>query len=361
MFKILSGEKRNLLSFLVRLFLLPFSLVYLTVIYFRLLMYKIGICKQKRVEGVKIICIGNISAGGTGKTPAVAYLIKLLLRFTQKIAVVSRGYRKQASEILNDEGLLLKSIYPNVLQFQNPDRYQACCDAKNAGAEIIILDDGFSHLQLRRDVDIVLIDATRPFSCFELLPRGMLREPPSSLRRASASIITRSNQVSTKKLQHLTTKVKRFSKKNTKILLSQHKPIGFKKIFAEKSTNPASPTPVDSDSIEFSSIEQLMGKSVFLFSGIGNPTSFAETCSEIDLKIAGVKEFPDHHNYDVDDLLNINESAQFAGADILVTTSKDAVKLKKLDFDIELPIYILTIEFTLSQTEEDSLIRLVFS
>ena len=351
MLKIISGEKRNLFTFFARLLLLPFSLVYLIVFYFRLSIYKIGLCQQKRVAGVKIICIGNISAGGTGKTPAVAYLTKILRGFTHKIAIVSRGYRKNKGETLNDEGNLLKSIYPNVLQFQNPDRYKACCDAKNAGAEIIILDDGFSHLQLVRDVDIVLIDATRPFSFFELLPRGMLREPPSSLRRAAAAIITRSNQVSTKKLQKLTNIIKQHSKKDTKILLAQHKPIGVREISAEISPNLTN----------LINIEQIEGKSAFLFSGIGNPKSFIETCREIGLKIAGFIEFPDHHNYDVDDMLSINSSAQSAGADIIVTTSKDAVKLLKLDFEHVLPIYVIEVEFTLSQTEEESLINLVFS
>ncbi|MCD4658385.1 MAG: tetraacyldisaccharide 4'-kinase [Planctomycetes bacterium] len=362
MMKILSGEKQGFLSCLVRIVLLPFLLIYFIVIYIKLLMYKFGLCRQKRVEGVRIICVGNLSSGGTGKTPAVVYLTKLLLGFSQNIAVVSRGYRKNKDEMLNDEGMLLKSIFPNVLQVQNPDRYKACCEAKDAGAETIILDDGFSHLQLARDVDIVLIDATRPFSNFELLPRGMLREPPNSLNRASAVIITRSNQVSTKNLQRLTNSVKRYSRKNVKILLAQHKPTGFQKVISEKENKHVLNSIADADFKDFSdNMKKNIGKSVFLVSGIGNPDSFRETCNETNLKIAGVKEFPDHYNYTLTDVLNITSLAQSEGAEIIVTTSKDAVKLSKLDLEQSLPIYILEIEFSLSPSEDENLKNLIVS
>ena len=323
--------------------LLPFEILYFFGVSTKLLAYKIGIFRQKKVTGVKIICVGNLSAGGTGKTPTVLHLLQELQKSNEKIAVVSRGYKKGKSEQFNDEGSMINAMFPEVLQFQNPDRYSACVEAKNAGATVIILDDGFSHLKLARDIDIVLIDATRPFSNFELLPRGLLREPLNSLKRASGIIITRSDQVDPEKLRRLRCKIEKYMTSDAKIMLASHEPVSFSDIFESKTYG----------------VNDFKGKKAVAFAGIGNPKSFKETCEEIGLETAEFIEFADHHSYSQSEIEDVINRAKEVGAEIIVTTSKDAVKISKLPMKPNLPMFALEIKFMLNSEDDEKLKKLL--
>jgi tetraacyldisaccharide 4'-kinase len=265
----------------------------------------------KRVHhaAVPVVAVGNITTGGSGKTPFVAFLAGWFRERGVRVAVVSRGYRS-LDGAANDEKLILDQLCPDVPHVQNPDRVAAvrvACEEHQA--QLVILDDGFQHRRLARDLDIVLIDATNPWGYGRLLPRGLLREPLSALKRADLVVLTRADQCS-----------------------DEARAAIINRLTAERS-DPAcvevafSPTRLRSSSGKNSAISSLAGKSAAAFCGIGNPESFRRILLECGVELRWFQQFADHHHYTAKDLVELGRHAAEANAAVVLTTHKDLVKI----------------------------------
>ncbi|MBY0231749.1 MAG: tetraacyldisaccharide 4'-kinase [Gemmataceae bacterium] len=299
--KLVKGETRGVLPSLARFGLWLLSLGYGLAVRLRNAAYSWGWLRVERAP-VPVISVGNLTAGGTGKTPFVEWVCRLL-REDRLVAILSRGYGA------HDEALVLEENLPDVPHFQGPDRAAlARAAVEECESQALVLDDGFQHRRLHRDLDLVLIDATDPWGGGHLLPRGLLREPVSGLRRAHAVVLTRTDQVETHRLADL-----------RKALARWGKPV------AEAVHRPSSLVGVSGGS----PLSDLAGRSVAGFCGLGNPEAFRRTLEGLGTMIADFRAYPDHHPYtreDVDDLGRWAR-AQPEGA-WLVTTQKDLVKLR---------------------------------
>jgi tetraacyldisaccharide 4'-kinase len=282
-----------------------------------------------RSAGVPVICVGNLTTGGTGKTPMVAWTVRRLREAGRTAAILTRGYK--AVRGMSDEAELLRKLTgANVVV--NPDRVAGAKTAVTGGADVLVMDDGFQHLRLRRDLDIVLIDATFPFGGGCCLPLGRLREPVAALRDADAIVVTRCDQVSLKQWEDLRNFFTgRFP--NKLFAAAAHKPVGVKD---EKG--------------EFHAPQALAGKSVFAFCGIGNPDGFLQNIVELEAAVVGSLALPDHVDYTARRIEEINRSAEKCDVDILLTTEKDAVKLAGADLDK--PLWQVAVEMDLIEGAE---------
>jgi tetraacyldisaccharide 4'-kinase len=286
------------------------SLGYRSVIALRNSMFDCGLRKPRRVA-VPVISVGNLTTGGTGKTPVVAMIVELLVQQQRRPAIVSRGYGSVDGEA-NDEKRVLERICPGIPHEQNRSRFHASESALQASSpDVIVMDDGFQHRQLHRDLNIVLIDATNPFGYGSLLPRGLLREPLSSLQRADMVLVTRADMVLEEGLSSIEQQIAR----SAPHLANRIYRIAFR------------PTGFISGAGQRFSLTDIAGQSVILVSGIGNPEAFESTCRHCGLTIAGTQWFPDHHHYSPDDHAAIQQMRQQLGATHVVTTLKDLVKL----------------------------------
>jgi tetraacyldisaccharide 4'-kinase len=292
-------------------------------------LYDRGILPSRRLE-LPVVSAGNLTVGGTGKTPMVAWLARALLDRGRKPGVLSRGYRGTSGG-LNDEGRLLDSILPDVPHVQRADRVAGGIELEGRGVDVILLDDGFQHRRLARDIDLVLVDATRPWGLPEpapgeepvrsLLPRGLLREDLDSLARASAIVVTRSDQVEAACLAALEVELEEHAP-GIPLLLAAHRPRALR------------------DGGESHPVEALRGRRVQLVSGIGNPNSFERIARSLGAEVAGVHAFPDHHDFTPLDLED-----PIAGEGELLVTAKDAVKIEGLG----VPHLVLEVELELTR------------
>ncbi len=260
---------------------------------------------------VPVISVGNLTAGGTGKTPVVAFLANWFRERGIGAAILSRGYRSAEGGV-NDEKLVLDQLCPGVPHLQNPDRVASARQAaKEHHAQLLILDDGFQHRRLRRDLDLVLIDATCPWGYGAVLPRGLLREPKSSLRRADLVILTRTDQVS--------------ENRRAEILKEIHR-IHPQLPCVEAAFVPRRLINADGEACDF---ENLKGRPVAAFCGIGNPAGFRQTLTSCGLEVeeCGMRTFPDHHHYSDEDFKALGQWAGDQNAAALLTTQKDLVKI----------------------------------
>lgn len=258
--------------------------------------------------GVPVISVGNLTTGGTGKTPVTAYLAAELIARGYRPGIVSRGYR-QLDDRQNDEQMVLAQLLPDVPQVMNRDRVAGATDAVlDHDCDIVLLDDGFQHRRLARNLDLVLIDATRPWGFGRLLPRGLLREPMSSLTRADLAMITRCDQVPAHELEHIRRELQRY--RGTLECVEVR--------FA--------PRRLRSASGEFRPLSELAAQRPLAFCGIGNPAGFQRLLA--DSRIAcELIAFPDHHHYGPVDLRRLALAADAMRATCFVTTQKDLVKL----------------------------------
>jgi tetraacyldisaccharide 4'-kinase len=275
-----------------------------------------------------VISVGNITTGGTGKTPLVIDIGRRLQQLGRKVGVLSRGY-KAGPDQAGDELQLVARRLPEAVCVADPDRTAA---AKRAIAEqrvdAIVLDDGFQHRRLHRDLDVVAIDATRPFGFGHLLPRGLLREPLRSLRRAGLIVVTRADQVDADTLRALHARLGEIAPQVPR-LSCRHEPSGLVELGGEPSEVTIEP-----------------GCGVFCFSAIGNPDAFEATVRQMGAQICGYVRLPDHHRYQSDDLARIAQEAKRGGAALVLTTEKDAVKVANLAFDWPLPALAVRVEVT---------------
>ncbi len=314
--KLVSGESTGPVAALLRFLLVIGATIYGFIIGLRNFLYSKEWVKIHRAD-VPVISIGNITTGGTGKTPLVIRLCNLLISIPQfkltssQFAILTRGYK--ASKYsggepggYGDEPAVLAQSCPGIQVVVNPDRIAGAAEAiSRFGAKVLIMDDGFQHRRLGRDLDIVTIDATIPFGYGRLLPAGLLREPVTALNRADAAVITRCDQVCEAELIQLEAKLGQVNPEMV-IARSVHAPVCSKSV----------------DDREIS-LEELKNKRIFAFCGIGNPDAFFNTVAGLGAEIAGSKVFDDHYHYTNDCLAEIFEQAKGQDVDLILTTQKD--------------------------------------
>jgi tetraacyldisaccharide 4'-kinase len=284
----------------LRLLLWPISLLYAAAMWLHAWLYTHGWLKQKRLHG-RVISVGNLTVGGTGKTPMVIWLAERFLAEGKRVAILSRGYR--GSGRTSDEIELMKNRLQNRVLFGvGKDRYAEGKRLQSTGVDIFLLDDGFQHFRLARDVDIVLIDSTRPLHQQSILPAGCLRELRSAVQRADLVVFTRSNQ-STPTVRA----IQKFPE--MAIYPAMTKLLGFRDQSPGATLLTSCPDPV------------------FAFAGIGNPEAFFSDLQRWSVRVVGHKAFRDHHRYTKRDLQELQTAAQSLGAKALMTTEKDAQNL----------------------------------
>ena len=307
----MSGESRGTVPSCVRLLLWVASLPYRIVVASRNRRFDRG-KSPSHLCGVPVISIGNLTTGGTGKTPLVCYLARHLRNRRLRVAIVSRGYGAEAGEE-NDEAAELARSLPDVPHVQDANRVEAARIAvEELESEVILMDDGFQHRRLHRDLDIVVIDATNPFGYGHLLPRGLLREPIASLKRAHAIVLSRADLVDDAK------------RRSIREAVVEHSPSA---VFAEAVHAPSGLLSWP-DTLE--SIDSLRGQRVVLVSAIGNPDAFAATVKQCGAEIVATKSLPDHDEYSRATVESISAWLNSLGDKSLrlICTHKDLVKLQ---------------------------------
>ncbi|MCD4699021.1 MAG: tetraacyldisaccharide 4'-kinase [Phycisphaerae bacterium] len=291
--------------------------------------YRKGIRKTLAAD-VPVICVGNITVGGTGKTPMVAWVVEQLKQAGRKPAILTRGYKAVGGR--SDEAELLKRL-TGVPVIINPDRASGAQKAIAGGADVLVMDDGFQHLRLGRDLDIVLIDATRPFDGGVCLPAGRLREPLTALRDAHAIVITRSDTVPAEKLNNLRKRLACLAPQAS-IHTAVHKPARI----------------IDENGVELLP-DALYGRKVCAFCGIGNPEGFFATLTDIGARIAERVVFGDHIDYGPSEMERITAAADSSGAETVVTTAKDRIKIDNLS-SLPRPLWTLEVEMRIIEGEQ---------
>jgi tetraacyldisaccharide 4'-kinase len=259
---------------------------------------------------VPVVSVGNLTLGGTGKTPCVEYAARLYRGLGLRVAILSRGYGTGRGR--NDEALVLEENLDDVPHYQGADRAAlAAVAVEESESEVLVLDDGFQHRRLARNLDVVLLDATNPWGHGYLFPRGLLREPPSSLRRAGAVVLTRCDQVPRPAVERLRGDVARLAP-GVPVAESVHEPVEW--VNADRAALPR---------------DALRGRPAALFCGLGNPEAFRQTVLGLGLEVVAFRAFPDHHNYTRADVEELRSWARHHATDcVLVTTQKDLVKIR---------------------------------
>ncbi|MBN1489943.1 MAG: tetraacyldisaccharide 4'-kinase [Phycisphaerae bacterium] len=274
---------------------------------------------------VPVISVGNLTVGGTGKTPMTLWLCEQLRREGRKPAVLSRGYRA-APGTPPDELAMLTHRCPQAVFVAHPDRLRSGLLAiESHGADVLVLDDGFQHRRVARDLEIVLIDATCPFGYGHVLPRGLLREPLSSLRRANVLVVTRADQVSAGELDALCRTLAKQAL-DCPILRCVHRPAGFTSLDGEPVESPAP------------------SRRVGLFAGIARPAAFEQTIAGLGLSAVPLRWYRDHHAYAPEDVAELAALARQQDVECLVTTEKDAVKLVPLTTTWPCPVCVVRVD-----------------
>jgi len=330
--KDLHGLVRLLLAVLKGL-----SLVFALIVGTRYFLYGVGILRRYPL-GVQVISIGNVTAGGTGKTPVTEIFARTLAAEGRKVAILSRGYRRKEApwwqrlftqvivpplvvsdgkHVLldaatgGDEPYMLASNLPGVAVVVDRNRVKAGRYAvKKLGCDTIILDDGFQYQRLKHSVDVVLVDSTNPFGNGNMLPRGILREPARNLKRADIVFLTKCRgDVSAVR--------KEVRKYNTKaeIVECNHAPKLLKDVWSRE---------------EFP-LDWLKGKTTCTLSGIASPKGFENSLRRLGAKVVWCERYADHHRYDSREILSALNRTADEGADALVTTEKDAVRFPRLE------------------------------
>ncbi len=326
---LLSGRRSDLPAVLIRAVLRIASLAYGLAVTIRNRRFD-----QKPASihhcGVPVISVGNLTTGGTGKSPVVCYLAQWFCSRGVRVAIVSRGYgRGDADE--NDEALELHSRLPDVPHVQDPDRVAASKIAvQQFQAQLILMDDGFQHRRLHRDLNLLVIDASCPFGYGYLLPRGLLREPLAAIRRADVAIISRSNLIGDSELSAIESVLHSYHP-SLPVARSNHDP---KRLLEYPS--------------QMSPIESLSGAQVAVISAIGNPDAFLQTVRDCGANIIDSQALPDHDPYTTETIGRLREWISGLSEEItrVVCTHKDLVKLKT-DRLAGVPLSAVIIELTL--------------
>ena len=343
----------------VRAFLLICSWKYGVLVSVRKFLYAHIPGIRKRVAA-HVVSVGNITVGGSGKTPLVEMYAKTWLRKGKKVAIVSRGYGKTrdfaqhaalpetlrppegvrvvsdgsctiylSAEEAGDEPHMLAKRVSEAIVLVSRKRDAACRFAvEKLGAEVIVLDDAFQHLRMHRDEDVVAVDATNPFGNGHMLPRGILREPLTSLRRATRVLITKILPGSDIDLSEVLNKV-RCVAPDVSVSTTQYVPTHLS-------------TRAEGDTLP---LDHLKGKKVVGFCGVADPAFFERTLTHLGAHVVRMRRFPDHYRYTSADLASINKDAREKNADAIVTTQKDMVRLPD-GLSTACPLYAVAVEIT---------------
>jgi len=324
------------------------ALVYGEALKLRETLYKTSLCKSKHLA-CPVLSVGNLTLGGTGKTPLTIYLARLISGLGYFPVIISRGYGGSAgknsgivfdgkkllmsAQEAGDEPWMMANALDNIPVIVGQNRFSAGLLAiKQFNPDLILLDDAFQHLQLARNLNLVLLDSRRPLGNGKIFPRGPLREPISALARADGIILTRDdlNQTQTNKfLLELADKLPVFR--------STHQPCILQRLSCPSGLNNNCQKKTDA---------KLKDAKVFLFSGLANNAQFEKTITNLGCRIMGIASFADHHWYEPEDLKNIFSAAIKSGADFLLTTEKDYVRLNKwTEWPIELIVVGLKLKF----------------
>jgi len=287
----------------------------------------------------KVISVGNITLGGTGKTSLVEYLAQKISQHGNKVVVLSRGYKRNSKHLgmqgMGDEPEMLQRKLPKVPVIVDKDRLRAATSAINDyAADTIILDDGLQQWRISKDLEIVTIDTGNPFGNSRLLPAGFLREPLGTLKRADVFVLTQANLE-----QERSDLIARLQQLNPRALIveSRHEPQGFSNLNdPDKILNP----------------DSLKGRSALVFSGIGNPLAFEKTVTCLGINFADALRFDDHYNYTQTDLDAIVKSAKERKLDTIITTEKDAIKISRLKIN-HANIFSLNIKLVINKNETE--------
>jgi tetraacyldisaccharide 4'-kinase len=340
------------------LILPPLSAIFKAVTRARLLAYRRGLFSVSRLPA-PVISVGNLTTGGTGKTPLVEWVCRAIADSggrvdaqespceKENICVLSRGYGRSnpktqvvvsnGIEILADEReagdepfLLAQKLLGLAAVICNSNRVAAGEWAiENLKADVFVLDDGFQHLRLARDLDIVAVDATNPWGGGSLLPYGRLREARSGLSRADCVVITRTEQV--ENLNSVKEAISEFT--------------GSAPIFCSRMTTSG----IFGIDGEIASPSTLRDEPIGAFCGVGNPESFFNHLRREGFKPIFTRAFADHHNYEQSELDALVQDTRSSGATSLITTAKDAIRLRSLN--LEIPCYILEIQISIDEDE----------
>lgn len=324
----------------------------------KLFLYKIGIFKECKLSCV-VISLGNITLGGTGKTPTARALATMIQKLGYKVVILNRGYRAHWDKPVGvvsdgetiymtayeagDEAYLLAKQLPGIPVVIGKDRaISGEYVAKNMDVDVIIMDDGYQHWQLARDLDIVLIDTLNIFGNGYLLPRGTLREPLSHLNRAGMFLLTKVDQSSEYSKKYIR-KILRENNNTAPIVDSIHLAQSFIEI-----------TDWDKGLVEKTkSFEQMQGSTAIAFSAIGNPASFEQTIASLGVKLVEAIRYPDHYDYGMREMQYVLERAVKHGVHAIVITEKDAVKIPRefIYMKRACPLYVLCIEVNIYDEE----------
>lgn len=337
----LASFQKRLLASPLRFLLIPLSWLYGASVWLRNRLYTLGMFKARTLP-CRVISVGNITVGGTGKTPAVIALAKHLQKEKVRVAILLRGYKRQSREKVTivsdgervcaslkesgDEAYMMAKHLSGIPIVVSSQRYQAGQVAlERFGVDVLLLDDGFQHRQLARDVDILTVPAHLQAARERLLPVGSLREPPTALRRADVILLTHTDTVDM--LRDAKAALRQLAP-NALILESVHQPVHFYSLAPPKNSE-------GTDFLRTS--EAVKGKRILAVCGIGNPDAFAATLMRCSAESVELLAYPDHHVYTEADFVRIDTVFQAAQADMIVTTQKDAQKLEVFVGDRELP------------------------
>lgn len=356
LFQLAHGHDNNFLDVLVLGVLSVFSGIYEVGVRCKLGLYKFGILKQSKLPCC-VISIGNITVGGTGKTPTAQKLAVMIQNSGYRVVILNRGYRSHWNEDIGvvsdgkkiymtayeagDEAYLMAKTLPGIPVVIGKNRAVTGEFAvENFDAQVIIMDDGYQHWTLYRDLDIVLVDTLNMFGNRRLLPRGTLREPLQNLDRASIFLLTKADQSSIFSRLELRNTLEEYNK-NAPIMESVHKPVNFVEIADWYKGASVGAVP----------LETFKRRPVMVFSAIGNPSSFEQTLADVGLEIKEAIRYPDHHDYGMLEMQYIMDRAISGKVSALIITTKDAVKIPTefIYFEREVPLYVLNMEIQITE------------
>ncbi len=338
-YEIMTDQRKGLLARLLSIDLLVFSLVYGIIVVITRSLYQLKILPVYKASK-PVVSIGNITMGGTGKTPLVIALIKLLKHKGIKTAVLSRGYGSKDGN--NDEIMMFQQQVADVPIYAGSNRGKSIEKAMISGLmDVFIADDAFSHWPLSRDLDIVTIDASNPIGNGHLIPRGILREPISALYRADVFVLTKTELI--KNTDELLSKLKRLNSKAL-IVEAKHTPLNMQDIYSQ----------------HIYTLDHLKNKKVAAFCAIAQPKSFEHSLKSVGIDPVEIFTYEDHYIYTRQDVQHIVDEAKKQNINILVTTHKDAVKMGDFkDLLSGLTVVQLNIELTITHGQEELVERIV--
>ncbi len=361
---VIEDRRAGGLAAVLRWLLQQLSFLYAVIVQTRVWLYTHGFFRHHQL-GCQVISIGNLTVGGTGKTPVVEVFARSLQRQNRKVAILSRGYKRHEpsflermgkrltgrykkhpplvvsdghhllldSDVSGDEPYMLASNLPNVVVVVDKNRVKAGQHAiTKLGCDTLILDDGFQYLPLKHRIEVVLVDRTNPFGNRHLLPRGLLREPIRNIKRASFILITKSDVGGAEELK----KQLRELNPHAEIAECRHSAKHLRDVYTGQRQE----------------LDFMKGRNVAAISGIAVPKGFEDELVRLGAKVLYHKRYADHHRYTQQEILNVINKGLNRGAEMIITTEKDAVRFPMIERR-DLPIYFMRVEIELLSGAED--------